>query len=72
MVATVKSGESPIVLDATRSEHRYVVTVWDRSGSSSILAQLEVSAHDEGDAGRLARRLLLPEHRDRWITAERM
>ena len=70
MVATVKSSESPMVLNATRSEHRYVVTVWD--GTCSILAQLEVSAHDEGDARRLARRLLLPEHRDRRITAERM
>lgn len=62
--------ESPAVLNATRSEYRYVVTVWD--GARSILAQLEVSAHDEGDARRLARRLLLPGHRDRRITAERM
>ena len=55
-------------------EHRYVVTVWDDSGGSgrSILAQVEVSASDEGDAARLGRRLLLPEHRGLPIEAERI
>ena len=60
---------------ATLAEHRYVTTVWDDSRSwrsRSILAQIEVSAHDEEDARRLARRLLLPEHRSRRIEVERV